>query len=95
MYLRGPDGLPTGELVPVPAGPWDDCFEGVTRARLSWGELTLTVTASTQTWVVFDERAEAVCVEPQTAPPDAVRLGLAHWLEPGEEHALDVDFRWS
>ena len=95
MYVRRPDQLPTGELGPVPVGPWDDCFSGVTRAYVSWGGLTLTMTASTQTWVVFDERPEAVCVEPQTAPPDALRLGLAHWLEPGEEHALDVDFRWS
>jgi aldose 1-epimerase len=95
MYARGPDGLPTGELVAVPPGPWDDCFTGVTRARLSWGERTLTVTASTQTWVVFDERPEAVCAEPQTAPPDAARLGLAQWLEPGGELVLDVEFRWS
>lgn len=92
MYLRGPDGIPTGELVPVPQGPWDDCFAGVSEARLGWGDLGLVVTASSDIWVVFDERPEAVCVEPQTAPPDAVRLGAAHWLSPGEEHALDVLF---
>ena len=45
--------------------------------------------------MVFDERDEAVCAEPQTAPPDAVRLGMAHWLQPGDEQALEVDFRWS
>lgn len=92
MYLRGSDGIPTGELVPVPPGPWDDCFSGVSEARLNWGDLGLVVTASSDIWVVFDERPEAVCVEPQTGPPDAVRLGEANWLSPGEEHSLDVSF---
>jgi galactose mutarotase-like enzyme len=92
MYVRGPDGIPTGELVPVPPGPWDDCFSGVSQAALQWGDLRMLVTASSDTWVVFDERSEAVCVEPQTAPPDAVRLGQAHWLSPGEEHSLNVLF---
>ena len=83
MYLRGSDGIPTGELVPVPPGPWDDCFSGVSEARLNWGDLGVVVTASSDIWVVFDERPEAVCVEPQTGPPDAVRLGEANWLASG------------
>jgi aldose 1-epimerase len=94
MYVRGPDGLPTGERVDVRPGPWDDCFAGVTWGRLAWGNLELIITASTDIWVVYDMRPEAVCLEPQTGPPDAVRLGQAVWLEAGEEHALEVDFRW-
>lgn len=92
MYLRGSDGIPTGELVPVPPGPWDDCFSGVSEARLNWGDLGLVVTASSDIWVVFDERPEAVCVEPQTGPPDAVRLREANWLSAGDEHSLEVLF---
>jgi aldose 1-epimerase len=94
MYVRRADGLPTGQRVAVPPGPWDDCFTGVSAARLTWGDIELTMTASTDIWVVYDEREEAVCFEPQTGPPDAVRLGEAHWIDAGEEHALEVDFRW-
>jgi aldose 1-epimerase len=34
-------------------------------------------------WVVYTEDADAVCVEPQTAPPDAANLGIRgeHYLE--------------
>jgi galactose mutarotase-like enzyme len=95
MYVRGADLLPTGELVAVPTGPWDDCFTGVQSAHLTWGDLVLTMTASSDIWVIYNERVEAICVEPQTAPPDAVRLGQAPWLDKGDEHALEVAFRWS
>jgi aldose 1-epimerase len=94
MYVRGPDGLPTGATVPVPPGPWDDCFAGVSAARLRWDDLELTITATTDIWVVYDERPEALCFEPQTGPPDALRLGQATWLDAGQEHVLEVHVRW-
>lgn len=98
LYVRGPDGLPTGERVDVvgggAGGPWDDCFAGVTQATLAWGALELTMTASSDIWVVFDEQPAAVCFEPQTAPPDALALGEAPWLAAGDTHALDVRLDW-
>ena len=71
--LRGDDHMPTGERVPPRPGPWDDCFgmpDGVA-ATLTWpGRLELRITSPARWVVVFDERPEAVCVEPQSGPPD-------------------------
>jgi aldose 1-epimerase len=72
---RGDDHLPTGRRVDPFPGPWDDCFgmpEGVD-VTLTWpGRLALTV-ASREPWVVvYDEQEAAVCVEPQTGPPNGL-----------------------
>lgn len=72
MVERGDDGLPTGRLVDPDPGPWDDCFRARSSPILRWpGALSLTLSSSAQWWVVYDEPTDTVCVEPQTAPPDA------------------------
>ncbi|GLF95919.1 aldose epimerase family protein [Streptomyces yaizuensis] len=72
---RGEDHLPTGRRIDPLPGPWDDCFgmPGGVDVTLTWpGLLELTV-ASREEWVVvYDEQAEAVCVEPQTGPPNGL-----------------------
>ncbi|KRC63606.1 hypothetical protein ASE12_01800 [Aeromicrobium sp. Root236] len=72
MVERGTDGLPTGRLVAPTPGPWDDCFQLAATPVLTWpGALQLTLESSSAWWVVYDEPDDTVCVEPQTAPPDA------------------------
>jgi aldose 1-epimerase len=97
QYVRGDDGLPTGELVDPRPGPHDDCFLGVRSApRLVWpGALELVLQSPVEHWVLFDERDEAVAVEPQTGPPDAVHLGQAHVVRAGSEHHLALTLRWT
>ncbi|MET9108443.1 aldose 1-epimerase [Streptomyces zhihengii] len=72
---RGDDHLPTGRRIPPEPGPWDDCFgmpAGVD-VTLTWPEqLELTVASRTPWVVVYDEQDEAVCVEPQSGPPDGL-----------------------
>ncbi|MFJ9422807.1 aldose 1-epimerase [Streptomyces sp. NPDC101249] len=72
---RGADHLPTGVRVAPRPGPWDDCFgmPGGVDVTLTWpGSLELKV-ASREEWVVvYDEQEAAVCVEPQTGPPDGL-----------------------
>ncbi|MGJ9412486.1 aldose 1-epimerase [Aeromicrobium sp. CF4.19] len=69
---RGADGLPTGRIVAPEPGPWDDCFTLAGPPRLTWpGVLGATLYSDADWWVVFTEPEHAVCVEPQTAPPDA------------------------
>ncbi|MEU2559539.1 aldose 1-epimerase [Streptomyces longispororuber] len=87
--LRGEDHLPTGDRVAPTPGPWDDCFgmpDGV-HVTLTWpGQLELTV-ASRERWVVvYDEPEAAVCVEPQTGPPNGLNTQprLVTPLEPLE-----------
>ena len=101
MYVRGPDGMPTGEVVHPTPGPWDDAFGGVGRPpRLTWpGVLRLEIASSASFWVVYDERDDALCVEPQTAPPDAVNLAAAPeaempLAEPGRPVSVSMSWRW-
>ena len=99
MYLRGPDGLPTGSIGAPTPGPWDDAFADlVTPPRLTWpGVLELDVRSTAPFWVVFDERDDALCVEPQTAPPDAFNLAWAAGVEPpiaAPDHPASIAMAW-
>jgi len=99
MYERGPDGLPNGELVPPSPRPWDNAFVGVrTPIRLTWpGVISLELSSTADVWVAYDERPYAICVEPQTAPPDAVNLANADVpvAEPGHPLSTSMSWRWS
>ncbi|AZQ72388.1 MULTISPECIES: aldose 1-epimerase [Streptomyces] len=72
---RGDDHLPTGQRIDPRPGPWDDCFgmpDGVD-VTLTWpGALELKVTSRAEWVVVYDEQTEAVCVEPQSGPPNGL-----------------------
>lgn len=73
MYELDDRAIPTGRLVPPPAGPWDNCFTGVEQDPvLSWpGLVELRLSSSCDHWVVYDQPGHAVCVEPQSDAPDA------------------------
>ena len=73
MYAQDEIGLPNGELVPPPPGPWDDCFVSTRAVVLRYEDrpTTVTVESDCDHWVVFDRLAHAVCVEPQSGPPDS------------------------
>ncbi|MET9799579.1 aldose 1-epimerase [Streptomyces sp. NPDC006368] len=72
---RGEDHLPTGRRIDPLPGPWDDCFsmpDGVD-VTLTWpGQLELRVTSPSPWVVVYDEQDAAVCVEPQSGPPNGL-----------------------
>ncbi|GLW49135.1 aldose 1-epimerase [Streptomyces sp. NBRC 14336] len=92
---RGDDHLPTGNRLDPKPGPWDDCFGMPDGAdvTLTWpGQLTLKVTSPEQWVVVYDEQDEAVCVEPQTGPPNGLNTHprLVTPLEP-----LEATTTWS
>ena len=92
---RGEDHLPTGRRIEPRPGPWDDCFgmpDGVD-VRLTWpGQLELKVTSREQWVVVYDEQDAAVCVEPQSGPPNGLNTAprLVTPLEP-----LEASTTWS
>ncbi|WP_329457065.1 aldose epimerase family protein [Streptomyces sp. NBC_01497] len=92
---RGEDHLPTGRRIDPRPGPWDDCFgmpDGV-EATLTWpGQLALTVSSPARWVVVYDEQAEAVCVEAQSGPPDGLNTDpeLVTRLQP-----LELAATWS
>jgi aldose 1-epimerase len=78
MFERGPDSLPTGKLITPTPPPWDDAFSGVRGTPTVYWEdvLQIKIESDAPYWVVYDQDAEGVCVEPQTAPPDAANLGI-------------------
>jgi galactose mutarotase-like enzyme len=97
MLRRGADGLPTDEVVrPVPPGPWDDCFVDVAGAPgVHWpGALEVRLASDAAFWVVFTEREEGVCVEPQTGPPDGLNTGEHDVVEPGRPLLATMTISW-
>lgn len=73
MWVRDDEGIPTGETITPPAGPWDDFFDGVNHdPQVSWGDLTVTLSSTLNEWTVFTEHPDGVCVEPQLGPPNRV-----------------------
>lgn len=92
---RGEDHLPTGRRIDPLPSPWDDCFgmpDGVA-VTLTWpGQLELKVTSPAEWVVVYDEPPEAVCVEPQSGPPNGLNTHprLVTPIEP-----LEIATTWS
>jgi aldose 1-epimerase len=94
MLVRDAEGIPTGARVAPPEGPWDDAFTGVSPAPvLEWpGRLRLELTSSCPWWVVYTMPEAAICVEPQSGPPDAVN-DEPEVVRPGEP--MIQRMRWS
>jgi aldose 1-epimerase len=84
MFERDAEGIPTGAMVPVPEGPWDDCFEGVGAVAVEWpGLVSIEVTHDCPVVVLFDGLDHAMCVEPQTGPPDVAAVWPDRCVVPG------------
>ncbi len=94
MLQRDAAGIPSGDVVAVPPGPWDDCFVGVRwPMTITWpGAVRLRISSDTAFAVVYDELTEAFCVEPQTGPPDGPNTS-PRMVRPGDP--LVASTRWS
>lgn len=95
--LERVNALPTGARVPVPPGPWDDAFTDLDGPMvLTWPDaLRVEMTSDAPWWVIYSEQPDAICVEPQTAPPDAIRLGLAPTVTPGSPVTLTTTWTFT
>ncbi|MGW1835809.1 aldose epimerase family protein [Streptomyces sp. BBFR2] len=93
---RGDDHLPTGRRIDPRPGPWDDCFgmpQGVA-ATVTWpGRLELTVASRAEWVVVYDEQEAAVCVEPQSGPPNGLNT-LPRLVTPIDPLEVSTTFSW-
>ena len=79
MYRRDGAGIPAGDLVVPPEGPFDDCFvDPLAPLELRYEDdarnLTVTVGSDCACWVVYDQPRHATCVEPQSGPPDGFNV---------------------
>lgn len=97
-YPKDPDGLPIGAIeARPPKGPWDDCFTGLTwPMELTWpGALSLSLTSTCDHLVLYDQPRHAVCVEPQSGPPDALNhLDWARIVRPGRPLIAEMSLSW-
>jgi aldose 1-epimerase len=95
MLVRDAEGIPTGERIAPPPGPWDDAFTGVHgEPALTWpGRLRLRLASTCPWWTAYTEPANAVCVEPQSGPPNAVN-GTPEVVEPGRPLVHTMRWRW-
>ncbi len=96
-YPLDPDGLPLGTLAPIPPRrPWDDCFTAVTwPVTLPWpGALEMTMVSTCDHVVLYDHPSHAICVEPQSAPPDALNLDMARLVRRHDPLILEMALRW-
>ncbi|MFD9725901.1 aldose 1-epimerase [Streptomyces sp. NPDC059072] len=93
---RGADHLPNGHRIEPQPGPWDDCFgmpDGVD-VTLTWpGALELRVTSRAEWVVVYDEQPEAVCVEPQSGPPNGLNT-LPRLVTPVDPLEISTTWTW-
>jgi aldose 1-epimerase len=98
MLRRGPDGLPIGDIVrPVPPEPWDDCFVDVAGTPgVRWpGALAVRIESDARFWVVYTEREEGVCVEPQTGPPNGLATGEHAIVDAGTPLVATMTISWT
>ncbi|MFF5449157.1 aldose 1-epimerase [Streptomyces sp. NPDC012888] len=93
---RGDDHIPTGRRIDPRPGPWDDCFGmpfGVD-VTLTWpGALELRITSRADWVVVYDEQREAVCVEPQSGPPNGLNT-LPRLVTPVDPLEVATTWTW-
>jgi aldose 1-epimerase len=95
IYATDDHQIPTGELLPVPDGPWDETFIDVTQTPiLRWGDaLTLSLSSNFDHWVVFTQPDHAVAIEPQSGAPNDLNRA-PHILEPGESLTGWMTLAW-
>ena len=93
-YPRDAAGIATPPSAGVPAPPWDDCFINTQPAVLWRAGQRLRLESDCNHWVVFDERAHATCVEPQTGPPDVFNLRPGERLEAGSSVRAWFTLQW-
>ena len=78
MFKRGDDYLPSGEIITPTQQPWDDTFMEIKGVpEIIWpGAARLTVESDAPYWTVYTENEDGICLEPQTAPPNAHLIGV-------------------
>lgn len=94
MLKRDQDGITTNELVDcsiTQRGVFDDCFTQRTGSIiLRYSDIDLILDSNCSHWVIFDQRKEGLCFEPQSGPPNGLNTApdvlltdeqLSRWFE--------------
>jgi aldose 1-epimerase len=94
-YVMTDTQIMTGELIALPPPPWDHCVVGLDSPPvIEWpGALRLTISSSFDHWVIFTEPEHAMCVEPQSGPPNQFHLD-PRVLQPGQRLVGSMTLAW-
>lgn len=95
MFALEDDGIPSGELVSIPEGPWDACFTGLADDPIvRWpGVLDLTISSTFDHWVIYTQPEHALCVEPQSGAPNDLNRD-PQIVEPGAPLVGSMTLTW-
>ncbi len=96
MYVRDEEKVTTKTISTPKPLPWDDCLIGENPGiELSWGELVkLKLESNSPYWVIYSAPADSLCVEPQSAPPNAIELERNQVLASGENIELEFKIKF-
>lgn len=92
--------FPSGEWQPWIAGSLrvDDVFHVSGRTvSITWGGLSVTIRNSEPWFVIFDQRDDGLCVEPQNGPPNAFAMplrGTPPVAHPGVPVTMATTWEW-
>jgi len=96
MYVRDSDGIAGAQRAlqeqDVMQSPLDDCFTDAIAAPLLKYDngLVVRLESDCSHWVVYNEPLHAICVEPQSGPPNGLN---SEPLAVSPDHPLTRDFR--
>lgn len=95
-YELDGDSIPTGDFTEIPDPPWNMTVTGMAEwPTITWpGALTLAVESSFDHWVIFTEPDHALCVEPQSGPPNELNTD-PDMVAPGGALSGSMVLRWS
>jgi aldose 1-epimerase len=73
-FQRGDDYLPTGELIEIGEGPFDDAFTVPSGSgSITWpGALRIDISTNCETFVLYDLPDDSFCIEPSSGYPDQI-----------------------
>ena len=96
MYVRDEGQITTKTISTPKPLPWDDCFIGESPViELSWGKLIkLKLESNSPYWVIYSAPADSLCIEPQSAPPNAIELERNQVLASGENVELEFKIKF-
>jgi aldose 1-epimerase len=96
QYQLDENKVPTGALGAVGPQPWDDCFIDLAAPpTISWpGAFDLTISSSFDHWVIFTEPTNAICVEPQSGPPNEINRA-PKIIDPGQRFFGWMGMTWT
>jgi aldose 1-epimerase len=80
-------------LSPIPPQPWDDVFfKPKSHPITQWRDgAKIEIKSTRPWWIIYTKDSEGVCVEPQTAPPNAQNLEI----DLSQANLLQVQFVFS